>query len=57
MLKFRSIKDLLHFYRSTIFYSKKSEKKLINFFKKEKQKSSYFKLIKSAKLYKFSIKI
>jgi len=56
-LKFISIEDLLNFYRSTIFYNKKSEKKLINFFTKEKQKSSYFKLIKSAKLYKFSIKI
>ena len=28
----------------------------INFYKKEKLKSSFFKIIKSAKLYKFSIK-
>ena len=56
-LKFKNIEDLIYFYRSTVFYNKKSEKNLIKLFKKAKIKSNYFKIIKSAKLYKFSIKI
>ena len=53
----KNIEDLIYFYRSTVFYNKKSEKNLIKLFKKAKIKSNYFKIIKSAKLYKFSIKI
>jgi ubiquinone/menaquinone biosynthesis C-methylase UbiE len=56
-LKFKNIEDLLYFYRSTIFYNQKSEKNLINLFKKEKNKYNHYRIIKSAKLYKFSIKI
>lgn len=54
ILKFKKIDDLLNFYRSTIFYSLKSEKKLINLFNKKKNKLGYFNIIKSAKLYIFS---
>lgn len=54
-LKFKKVEDLINFYKSTIFYNKKSENNLINFYKKEKSRSSFFKIIKSAKLYKFSI--
>ena len=49
------IVDLLNFYRSTVFYNKKSETSLIKFFNKNKKKR-YFNIIKSAKLYSFSIK-
>lgn len=55
-LKFKHLEDLTNFYKSTIFYNKKSQNNLINFYRKEKLKSSFFKIIKSAKLYKFSIK-
>ena len=55
ILKFKSIYDLLNFYRSTVFYNKKSETSLIKFFNKNKKKR-YFNIIKSAKLYSFSIK-
>ena len=55
-LKFRNLNDLLDFYRSTIFYNKKSEFSLNNVFTKSKKKKGFFNIIKSAKLYKFSIK-
>lgn len=55
ILKFKSIYDLLNFYRSTVFYNKKSETSLIEFFNKNKKKR-YFNIVKSAKLYSFSIK-
>ena len=53
ILKFTNLNDLLNFYRSTIFYNKKSEKKLISLFKENKKKNNYFNIIKSAKLYIF----
>ncbi len=53
-LRFKKVDDLLNFYRSTVFYNKKSEKNLIQLFNKNKNKSNYFNIIKSAKLYKFS---
>ena len=55
-LKFRNLNDLLDFYRSTIFYNKKSEFSLNNFFTKGKKKIGFFNIIKSAKLYDFSLK-
>ena len=55
-LKFRNLNDLLDFYRSTIFYNKKSEFSLNNFFTKGKKKIGIFNIIKSAKLYDFSLK-
>lgn len=55
ILKFRNLNDLLHFYRSTVFYNKKSELSLKRSFLKSKKKSGYFNILKSAKLYKFSI--
>ena len=55
-LKFRNLDDLLDFYRSTIFYNKKSEFSLNNFFTKSKKKIGFFNIIKSAKLYDFSLK-
>tara|TARA_B100001057_G_scaffold492224_2_gene584182 strand:+ start:25484 stop:26254 length:771 start_codon:yes stop_codon:yes gene_type:complete len=54
ILKFRKKIDLLNFYKSTIFYNKKSEKFLINIFNKEKKRVGYFNIIKSSKLFKFS---
>ena len=55
-LKFKKIEDLIDFYRSTVFYNKKSENNLIKLFKAGSSKSNYFNIIKSAKLYEFSIK-
>ncbi len=55
-LKFKKVKDLLNFYRSTVFYDKKSEKNLIKLFENGRNKSNYFNIIKSAKLYKFSFR-
>ncbi len=54
-LKFTEINQLLNFYRSTVFYNKKSEKSLITLFNKDKKKFGYFNIIKSARLYYFSI--
>ena len=45
----------MHFYRSTVFYNKKSELSLKRSFLKSKKKNGYFNILKSAKLYKFSI--
>ena len=56
ILKFTNLDDLINFYRSTVFYSKKSEKNLINLFKASKRKYKYFNIIKSAKLYIFQFK-
>lgn len=56
ILKFKNIEDLKNFYRSTIFYNTKSEKYLIESFNKSKKKIGYFNIIKSAKLYNFSLK-
>ena len=53
-LRFKKVNDLLDFYRSTVFYNKKSEKNLFKLFHEDKNKSNYFNIIKSAKLYKFS---
>ena len=53
ILKFVNLNDLIHFYRSTVFYNKKSEANLINLFLKEKKKLGYYNIIKSARLYKF----
>ena len=53
-LRFKKVDDLLDFYRSTVFYSKKSERNLFKLFYVNKNKSNYFNIIKSAKLYKFS---
>lgn len=55
LLKFRNLDDLLKFYRSTVFYNKKSEISLKKSFLKSKKNKRYFNIIKSAKLYKFSI--
>ena len=55
-LKFRKLNDLLDFYRSTVFYNKKSEFSLINLYTKSKKKNGFFNIIKSAKLYDFSLK-
>ncbi len=52
-LKFREYDDLLNFYRSTVFYNKKSEDSLKKIFLKEKKRIGYFNIIKSAKLYIF----
>ena len=52
-LKFKNYHDLLVFYRSTIFYNKKSENSLKKIFFKEKKRMGYFNIIKSAKLYIF----
>lgn len=54
ILKFKNEFDLLNFYRSTVFYNKKSENDLIKIFKKSKKKLGYFNICKSAKLYKFN---
>ena len=56
ILKFTNLDDLIIFYRSTVFYNKKSEKNLINLFKLSKRKYNYFNIIKSAKLYIFQFK-
>ena len=56
ILEFRNLNDLLDFYRSTIFYNKKSEFSLSNFFTKSQKKIGFFNIIKSAKLYDFSLK-
>ena len=56
ILKFTNLDDLIIFYRSTVFYNKKSEKNLINLFKASKRKNNYFNIIKSAKLYIFQFK-
>ena len=55
ILKFKNYNDLIQFYRSTVFYNKKSEFSLKRSFLKSKKKYGYFNIIKSAKLYKFSI--
>jgi len=55
LLKFKNLDDLLNFYRSTVFYNKKSEISLKKSFLKSKKNNGYFNIIKSAKLYKFSI--
>ena len=52
-LKFKDENDLLDFYRSTVFYNKKSEKSLSRIFRKSKKRLGYFNILKSAKLYKF----
>lgn len=52
-LKFKDENDLLDFYRSTVFYDKKSEKSLSRIFRKSKKRVGYFNILKSAKLYKF----
>ncbi len=54
ILKFKNEFDLLNFYKSTVFYNKKSENALIKVFKKSKKKFGYFNICKSAKLYKFN---
>lgn len=51
ILKFKKKEDLLTFYRSTIFYNKNSEEKILYKFRKSK---NIFKMVKSAKLYKFN---
>ena len=56
ILRFSKITDLLEFYRSTVFYNRKSEKKTCQTFELAKKKSDHFKIIKSAKLYMFQIK-
>jgi len=56
ILKFKKSDDLLDFYRSTVFYDNKSEKNLISLFNTTKKKLGYFNIIKSAKLYKFTVK-
>ncbi len=55
ILKFKNLNDLLNFYRSTVFYNKKSESSLKRLFFKYKKKNGYFNIVKSAKLYKFLI--
>ena len=52
-LKFKNYDDLIIFYRSTIFYNKKSENSLRKIFFREKKRLGYFNIIKSAKLYIF----
>lgn len=54
-LKFKKINDLINFYRSTIFYNLKSEQYLIKQFDSQKKKLGHFNIIKSAKLYIFSL--
>ena len=56
ILKFKNQIDLLKFYRSTVFYHKKSEKNLSNYFNLNYKKKRYLNIIKSAKLYKFRLK-
>ena len=48
-LVFRSENDLLHFYRSTVFYNRLKEKDLIKIFKGKNK----IEIFKSAKLYQF----
>ena len=54
ILKFKKKRDLINFYRSTVFYNKKSEKYLSLIFDKAKKRVGYFNILKSAKLYKFN---
>ncbi len=56
ILKFKNQIDLLTFYRSTVFYHKKSEKNLSNYFNLNYKKKRYLNIIKSAKLYKFRLR-
>ena len=53
ILKFKNQIDLLTFYRSTVFYHKKSENDLLNYFNSSFKKKRYLNILKSAKLYKF----
>lgn len=55
ILKFKNKKDLLTFYRSTVFHHRKSEKKLLNYFNISYKKRRYLNIVKSAKLYKFKL--
>ena len=55
ILKFKKKDDLINFYRSTVFYNKKSESHLSQIFYKEKKRVGYFNILKSAKLYKFNL--
>ena len=55
ILKFKNKEDLLIFYRSTVFYNPKKEKNLLKFFDLNFQKKKYLNIIKSAKLYKFTL--
>ena len=55
ILKFKNLTDLINFYRSTVFYNKKSEASLTRLFFRHKRKNGYFNIVKSAKLYKFLI--
>lgn len=55
ILKFKNLTDLIDFYRSTVFYNKKSEASLTRLFFRYKRKNGYFNIVKSAKLYKFLI--
>ena len=55
ILKFKNLTDLINFYRSTVFYNKKSEASLTKLFLRHKRKNGFFKIVKSAKLYKFLI--
>ncbi len=55
ILKFKKKSDLINFYRSTVFYDKKSESNLSQMFDKEKKRIGYFNIFKSAKLYKFNL--
>ena len=55
ILKFKNKEDLLVFYRSTVFYNKKKEKNLLKFFDINFRKKKYLNILKSAKLYKFTL--
>ena len=55
ILKFKNKEDLLIFYRSTVFYNKKKEKNLLKFFDINFRKKKYLNILKSAKLYKFTL--
>ena len=55
ILKFKNQRDLLTFYRSTVFYHKKSEENLLRYFHSSYQKRKYLNIIKSAKLFKFKL--
>ncbi len=55
ILKFKNKEDLLIFYRSTVFYNKKKEKNLLKFFDTSFKKKKYLNILKSARLYKFTL--
>ena len=55
ILKFINKEDLLIFYRSTVFYNKKKEKNLLKFFDISFKKKKYLNILKSARLYKFTL--